>query len=325
MIISIKMHKAFRVSGSLLKCRVSFPVTVLAYGRAAFCSRAHSCVSTDLGHSEEEVERKFVVTAAVVAAVDKLTSGAPDVAHMLDIYFDNAEYKLSMNDMWLRRRNKGFELKWPQTRIMAGGDEAGLSGIDFYNETTSWSQIADQLQRIGELELVGERPPEGEKGEPAFAWLQSNGLNPFAAIHTTRRRYKLLLPVSGSSLTASAAVDPAFCHAVNVDLDDVRYDLSVGVEDRDGILGTGTGPASVAAAAASPAGTVPSGTYSLGEVELVRAGGGMPAPQAMAEVFASLGIGHESVRGKVLEWLVRFRPSHYAALERCGLIASKMQ
>lgn len=286
-----------------------------------------------MSHSEEEVERKFVVTAAVVDSIERLKNAAPEVAQMRDIYFDNTDHKLSVNDMWLRRRNKGFELKWPQARESAVGGDEGIAGIDFYNETTSWSQIADQLQHVANIQLTGARPLEGEKGEPAFAWLQQNGLSPFAAIDTTRLRYKLLLPRGGSTQLVSAGADISSCHAVNVDLDEVRYDLSVGVED--GIIGAaaGTGPDGAPAAAgavlagegAAAARTVPSATYSLGEVELVRAGGGMPAGQAMADVFASLGISHEPVRGKVLEWLVRFRPRHYAALERCGLIAAKMQ
>lgn len=269
-------------------------------------------VSSISGSTEEEIERKFRANADVLSNVwnvaRRCESAPPLTSQLLDIYFDTACFDLSTRDMWLRRRNKGFELKWPLHQSSPVGPAEGASslrGVDFYNESTSWSQIAEQLRRLGQLDLIGQLPADNGSGDACQAWLRSNGLSQFASIHTTRRRYKLLLPVGGKA-APTVAGGAESCHSVNVDLDDVRYDLSVGVET------------SVSADSAA-------NSYSLGGVELVRAGGGMSAREALTDVFATLGIGHEPVRGKVLEWLVRFRPSHYAALERCGLIAAKMQ
>lgn len=254
--------------------------------------------------AEEEVERKFRATPAVIEGLARHAAAPPRVVPMTDIYFDDAAYSLSTRDMWLRRRNKGFELKWPQE---AAASSAG--GIDFYHESTSWAQIAEQLERLARLQLRRPVPAEGDAGEGAQAWLGSHGMRPFAAIHTTRRRYALALPVRGGAGAGAGSER----HTVNVDLDEVRYDAAVGVDSASA--------AAAAALAADPAQLC----YSLGEVELVAAGGGMRAQEAMADVFRTLGIGPEPVRGKVLEWLVRARPAHYAALERCGLIAAKMQ
>lgn len=67
------------------------------------------------------------------------------------------------------------------------------------------------------------------------------------------------------------------------------------------------------------------GRYVVGEVELAAAAGGVPPAAALAAVFDALGIESTTrIRGKVLEYLARFRPAHYVALEASGLVAAKL-
>lgn len=253
---------------------------------------------------EQEVEKKFRPSPAILAALPSL--GQCREISFTDTYFDNGPYDLTTKDMWLRQRNSTFELKWPNSRAqMAGADlqvsESAANLIDFYHESTNWAVIDLVLRESAGVKLPppSSSPMGGLQSidaiREAHARLKTGGLHVFATLRTTRLRYKLHLPVrlNGADHCASSK------HTVHVDIDTVRFDP----------------PAEDAGASES---------YLLGEVELVQAGGGLPASVALQDVFQQLGISPQPVRGKVLEYLYRRRPRHYQALVDCGLIAAKM-
>ena len=289
---------------------------------------------------EAEIERKFVVTAATAARLAELvafaarqppgrqgSSGEPTahVSVFTDAYYDTADVALTKHDLWLRRRDAVWELKWPMPAAAAergraeassGGDKAhrrdaraaaagGLAGIDYYLESRDWPSIAAAVLEHARVRLGAPfppgSPPDGRPGtlDAAEAYLAAHGLACFARIRTKRTRHALRL-ASG--------------HRVRVDLDTVTF------------LDAGSAPERAATA-------VPSGPrradalehdYTVGEVELVEAGSGAAPSEALAEVFVQLGISAAPVRGKVLEFLARHRPLHYAALVDSGLVASKL-
>jgi len=130
-------------------------------------------------------------------------------------------------------------------------------------------------------------------------WLKRSSLTLFANISTNRVRYQLHLPV----LSTDRSLQTVY-HVVNVDIDSVQYLELSPYTDVDQ--------------------TKSIGRYSIGEVELISAGGGLSPSEALLEVFSQLKIDTTSVRGKVLEFLYRFSPSHYQALDDSPLLRSKL-
>ena len=253
---------------------------------------------------DDEIERKFAPTSKVEALVRRLASRERSTSFR-DTYFDSASFALTQRDCWLRKRNSTFELKWPMRG--STGD-----GIDYYHESTDWTTIAGEVRRVSPPLVLAPPFPRVTAAAAAAAddtagvveaetWLRgSAGLVAFADILTSRTRFDVELPCSRDATSRIP-------HLIRVDLDAVEF---------GGRQGAGATDTRTSSAAHS---------YAIGEVELERAGGGMTPSQAMADVFAALGIAWPATtRGKVLEYLVRFRPAHYAALVECGLVASKL-
>ena len=265
--------------------------------------RTTSTTSHGLESSEEEIERKFVVTEAILKAVlSKSHDQAPELKMMTDIYFDDKSYNLTTRDMWLRKRNAVFELKWPQQREdVVCDEEKDLQGIDFYMESTSWITISEVLNNAS----VWLQPPLPADNSPNSVdlWLNGNQLYSFANIKSVRQRYKFELP-SGRNLSSEDG-SKLQSHLIHVDVDQVEYIM----DDKD------------TAKVLDSYGL----KYTIGEIELIRAAEGYTKSQAMTDIFTQLGIKTDPVRGKVLEYLSRFKPEHYKALELSGLIGKKMQ
>lgn len=68
----------------------------------------------------------------------------------------------------------------------------------------------------------------------------------------------------------------------------------------------------------------PSGSYSIGEIEIDTLKEGFDGTQAIEEAFRELNINPQPVRGKVLEFLFRYHPNHYQALISSGLVGKKI-
>lgn len=239
---------------------------------------------------KEEVEKKFRPTFATIKIVEAIAERKREKT-FTDHYYDiNGQYTLTTKDFWMRKRDSVFELKWPNDSMIATQNLSASQGIDFYHESTDPTTISNTIKSL--IPLQDENP----SNEGFEEWLTLHKLTRFAAITTHRTRYFL-------SLTSIAM--PSQVHVVHVDIDRVTYasDLDVDV-----------------------VGAKVSAHYEIGEVELVRAANTMQPAQALAEVFQVLEIPQAapSVRGKVLEYLHRFVPSHYLALYKSGLLKNKL-
>ncbi|KAJ1441528.1 CYTH-like domain-containing protein [Ochromonadaceae sp. CCMP2298] len=261
--------------------------------------------STSQALVDVEVEKKFFCNDAVILEVTKRAS---DFQHfeMMDTYFDTAAFDLTKRDLWLRLRNGTLELKWPQQYHESGALQSNQN-IDFYNESTDRSTIVKAIRDHAAVQLF-QTPDFAES-------LSAGGVRPFASLSTHRTRFHLTLPLP-PQLGLPASQD------VFVDVDKVWF-LVVGAgEDQQD---THTQEVMFGE---DPQTERPH--YAIGEVEFCQSQGTqaqtLSAEQkvtAMHAVFAALVIDPQPVRGKVLEFIARYRPDHYAALRDAGQLASK--
>jgi CYTH domain len=283
--------------------RTLFPIicknrSVSSNGRRKLCV---TLKGTDSGSQEDETERKFVLTPLILQNISRLSGQTiPQLHSMVDVYFDDSFYSLTTRDMWLRRRNDTYELKWPRSEQNQSNGDQKLSGIDFYHESTSWTVITEALSGAS-VNLENPVLDVNSSSSDVEYWLKSNGLTSFATIKSSRQRYRLELP-AGKKLISSTSDSTPDTHVINVDIDDVEYMINDDVSCSDPRL-----------------------RYSIGEIELIKPAENHGADEALLDVFKQLEISTEPVRGKVLEYLSRFRPNHYIALESSGLIAGKLR
>jgi hypothetical protein len=254
----------------------------------------------------------------------------------LDTYYDTDTYDLTRHDLWLRQRDHTWELKWPGPLAASlsralpsvsvnGSSTSGatavdevtvLSGVDHYRESRDWPTIAATVHRLTGVRLRDRPSASRPSSIPATSATRTTPValddasydargtgsvgdaRCFARIHTERTRHVL-----------SAGDVAGVTTVYHVDIDRVHWHFRH--DDAGGDAGAAD--------------------YMVGEVELVPVSGAWnvsytaaQAAQLLAEVFAWLGIDRTPVRGKVLEYLSRHRPAHYAALVQCGLVASKL-
>ncbi|XP_069817740.1 thiamine-triphosphatase isoform X2 [Dendropsophus ebraccatus] len=144
-----------------------------------------------------EVERKFVPGPDVEQKLSALGAELVEEITFRDAYYDSPDLHLTLNDMWLRRREDSWELKHPPQRGARGLNGASTQ----YMELTSEGDI---LRRVSE-----------ELGIPCPLNIESLGLNEFATFVTRRRRFQL--PLVENSKTK-----------VVVDLDEADFGFAVG-------------------------------------------------------------------------------------------------
>lgn len=242
--------------------------------------------------AETEIERKFKPTPKSEALINSISLSKRDIV-FTDIYFDHASYALTTKDMWLRKRSQTIELKSPITEAL--GSANGMVGVDFYHETRELSDIA-RIVKDATLGGISLPPPPSSTTDPSpdlvTEWLASAGLVAFAQIDTRRTRYLVELPARHPSASAPPGKAPSR-HRLHVDIDEVDF-------------------------------AAQGQSYKIGEIELIEAGGGLSPVAALVDAFQQLQISPATVRGKVLEFLFRFAPRHYQALEASGLIGSKL-
>lgn len=268
-------------------------------GRRKFCV---TLKGTDSGSQEDETERKFVLSPKILKNVTRLSGQTiPQSLSMVDFYFDDALYTLTTRDMWLRKRNTNYELKWPRNGQSQSNDSQILSGIDFYHESTSWTIITETLSGAS-VNLKNPKLDDNCSPTDVENWLRSNGLRSFASIKSSRKRYRLEIPAAAKKCTSSASDSTPDTHVINVDIDDVEYLTGSDISYHD-----------------------PRRRYSIGEIELLKPAENYVADEALLDAFKQLEISTVPVRGKVLEYLARFRPNHYIALEASGLVGGKLR
>ena len=90
---------------------------------------------------------------------------------LIDIYYDSADYTLSLRDRWLRERNGRFELKQPPVE----GSHVGNTAVQRYVEFESEADIKKELNL------------EGESLKMA---LDKAEIRPFVTIVSKREKYK---------------------------------------------------------------------------------------------------------------------------------------
>jgi len=91
-----------------------------------------------------EIEKKFLLTEE---QQNKLLDGAKELGRKVveDTYFDTDQYKLTLGDYWLRKRDGAYELKAPLK-----------SGSGSYEATNRYNEITDAKEILRELGLNGE-------------------------------------------------------------------------------------------------------------------------------------------------------------------------
>jgi hypothetical protein len=229
--------------------------------------------------ADEEVERKFIVTPEIERRL--LARCVPITRSFTDEYYDiEKSYDLSTKDLWLRRRDQTWELKWP----MANTNISGLAGIDFYNESCDIKTISEVV-----LDCTNASALQTAGSSALTDWVSKGVLAPFAEITTVRETYTVSLPATPSnsdsvsvSAADSASVFPTV-HRFKAEIDRCNF----AVRSLNG----------------STSDDMDDRSYRIGEIELIAAGGGMSQSQALEDVFRQLDIAHTSVRGKVLEFL----------------------
>jgi hypothetical protein len=209
-----------------------------------------------------------------------------------DSYFDTANYELTSRDIWLRKRNDTFEMKWPRVEVSQSLSVEELL-VDYYDESTDLKTIREVLRDKTGINIS---PPVVPSSESVTHWLHSNSLSEFAHIQTSRQRFIVEITPTRTGRALK----------FNVDLDKVLF------------LESNASGSDVLAQSNNP-------HYEIGEVELINTDGGYKdSATVMKDIFTMLEITTEPVRGKVLEYLIRYRPAHYEALVDCGLILRKL-
>jgi len=164
-----------------------------------------------------------------------------------DIYLDRASHELTLQGIWLRKRNGRFEMK-----VALPDMSQKHFGTTQYRELETDDAIADTLQLPGNANLEAD--------------LLQAGYVPFMEVCSQRRSYR-----NGP---------------FRIDLDTTDYG------------------------------------YQMAEIELMieENDDRSTARKRITDFAESLGIDTSPVRGKILEYLFRYRPDHYEALSKAGVI-----
>ncbi len=126
-----------------------------------------------------EVERKFVIDEG---CEEKLkTLGAELICHKSfhDVYYDTADYKLTLSDFWLRLRDKAWQLKCPPSK----------RAEEVINKTTQYVEYDNEEDIVRALCPL--LCPHNSSATPLQDMLQSARCEEFASYQTDRKSYAL--------------------------------------------------------------------------------------------------------------------------------------
>eukprot|EP01032_Pedospumella_encystans_P008516 gene8516-10101_t len=224
--------------------------------------------------------------------------------------------------MLLASKNDGADHQSPEA----------LVGLDFYQEATDLAKIADVLHKS--TCLLVKFPFANCTAEENIVALEAAGIQPFGTILTHRMRYNLCmdLPARFGANSKSAGRNIKMF----VDIDTVNYILpkgppgctsSTSERTSEALLMYQIGEVEFDFSANSNTATATSNshTHTSSSEDGAELSDTDQASNAaiMQHVFRVMGIEHAPVRGKVLEYLARFRPDHLEALRKSGQLASK--
>ncbi|KAJ1427819.1 hypothetical protein B484DRAFT_73185 [Ochromonadaceae sp. CCMP2298] len=254
-----------------------------------------------------EVEKKFFCSDAIILEVTKRASFVEHFV-MEDTYFDTADLDLIKRDLWLRKRNGTMELKWPQYH--KSGPKSNQN-IDFSNESTDRSTIMRAIRDHAAVQT-----PHTFQTPDCIESLSAGGVHPFASLSTHRTCFyitvllppQLGLPIASQEIFVD--VDKVWFPSLDGDGEDTAENSRECVDSVD------------------PQTEKPH--YFIGEVVFYESQWTqtqtLSAKQkavAMHYVFATLGIDPQPARGKVLEFIARYHPDHFASLRDAWQLASK--
>lgn len=300
-----------------------------------FRSLRHSSTTT-------EIERKFIINQAIIDYC-KQNAESPLEKSMCDVYFDNNNLDLTTRDMWLRQRNDELELKWPMLLEITKNKSPhtspiALSGLDFYNESTDLAKISSVIHETAGVAVeFGSQTEKSNDMKEKIRSLHNAGIQPFGTIITNRTRYNLnmKLPAKFRTSASSSHQGGGSQDIVKlfVDIDLVQYvlpKLRSGEDDSSRVPSIYVigeiefnfdDDSPTFTARISQEDRTTTSTSADRDKDKVRDTDRHAA--IMQHVFHEMGIQPAPVRGKVLEYLARYRPDHYEALRRSGQLATK--
>lgn len=115
-----------------------------------------------------EVEQKFILSEE---DIERLTADAVFLSEktLTDTYYDTADFALTKNDMWLRKRGEEFDLKLPMH----------IEGNKFMNQYQE-VEGEDKIREIFSIALIGDFVED----------IKVFGYESFCQCSTTRRKFK---------------------------------------------------------------------------------------------------------------------------------------
>ncbi|KAJ0023055.1 hypothetical protein NQD34_015189 [Periophthalmus magnuspinnatus] len=228
-----------------------------------------------------EVERKFICTDETLRILEK-TADCVRQREFHDQYFDTADFGLTLQDFWLRKRKGSWELKCPMSRGQAKVEALCTR----YREITDLAEIQLRVREVlkdegstpqrnknqktdGDVDGQNQSVTSDESETQDEMWINELNLKCFAEFTTIRRSFTLKED------------------AVQVDLDQADFGYSVGEIE---VL-------------------VSEGRDVLSALEKIE------------KAAQKLGLtGNQKIPGKMYIYLQRYLPKHYDALMKAHVL-----
>ncbi|MEQ2171551.1 hypothetical protein GOODEAATRI_011896 [Goodea atripinnis] len=137
-----------------------------------------------------EVEQKFLFNSDTVKTIEEI-GVCVGLKQFHDQYFDTPDFKLTLRDVWLRRRKQSWELKCPTATVSGTGEPGREQSLcTQYKEITNLPEIYQRVK-----EFIKEACEDGETevtpSDEDDSWLGKMNLRCFAEFTTTRRSFTL--------------------------------------------------------------------------------------------------------------------------------------
>uniref|UniRef100_W5LYM9 Thiamine triphosphatase n=1 Tax=Lepisosteus oculatus TaxID=7918 RepID=W5LYM9_LEPOC len=173
-----------------------------------------------------EVERKFVCGPDIQTRLNDLAVAVClGCAQFLDQYFDTPDCRLTLRDVWLRRRQGSWELKCrdgaTRRRSAAESRQQERGGDALCTRYREITELAEVIARVREELREGdhEQAARVRDGQMSPSWVRELCLFPFAQFTTERCSY--ILPMEGEEEEVEGG-------GTRVDLDRTDFGFCVG-------------------------------------------------------------------------------------------------
>ncbi|XP_034718561.1 thiamine-triphosphatase isoform X1 [Etheostoma cragini] len=139
-----------------------------------------------------EVERKFVCNADTLKTLEKIGAVCLGQRQFCDQYFDTPTFKLTLRDLWLRKRKECWELKCPtavnEEKETSGERSKAAALCSRYKEITNLPEIQLRVKEVLK-DVCEDRETETSRSQEDEAWLSRMNLVCFAEFTTMRRSF----------------------------------------------------------------------------------------------------------------------------------------